>query len=256
VRTTASILRDAIHGERIGEMHAALSWVRDAGIGVGSEVVQDSVRACFPELLKPTLTEALVAPLVTVRRAAIYTLAKVGLPGHLAILRGVFERYLERDPILLPNLIDEMCWLGVGDDYETLVARVRSHSSYLTRWSFFGTCASKPDHSVERRPNATAMASLRASCTELVDDPSHYVRAEALWALRGVDLALSYGTDLLRADKALRKERQRARRRWLADAPSLRFVHLTLRDYGVSKDYDLDQLDALAKSLSGESRHR
>lgn len=168
VRAVADILDEACRGSGpLDEMSSALFWVRDASIGVGSQETRAAVRECVPHRLRSTLANALVAPRFAIRSAAIYTFGKMTFKEDLRLLRGVLDRYLDRDPILLPKLIAEMCWLGLGEETEPVLARVRGHGSYLTRWSFFGT-----DHSDSHD-----------ECTELANDPSELVRAEARWTL-------------------------------------------------------------------------
>ena len=221
------------------ELTAALTWVRDASIGVGSEAVKAAVRACVPTQLTSTLVEALVAPGYTLRHQAIYTLGKMTFRDDVGFLLAVFDRYLDQDPLLVPNLFGEITWLGGGG--AAILARIRTHSSYLTRWSFFGTDAAQVE--------LTRAGELRAACAELAGDRAVVVQAEARHVLTELKiLAEAAGAP---QDRASRRERKRRLVEHAKAAP-LRFVPMGLRflnqHHGL--DYDVEALDTFVRSLS------
>lgn len=242
VRAAATIVRDVLGGAGdLDDFSAALTWVRDGSIGVGSEVVKAGVRACVPTYLTPTLVDALVAPVYTVRSQAIYTFGKMTFRQDLPLLLNVFERYIDRDPLLVPKLIGEICWLG--GESAPLLARVRRHPHYLTRWSFFGSDAA--------RVGRTGTEELRAACAELDADQAAVVQAEARHVLAEITMLAESAKDGLCHDRASRRERKRQRAKHCAVAPLL-FDVMGLRflDGHRGSDYDVDTLDTFVRSLS------
>ena len=253
VQATAVVVRDAMQGGQDPfAFSSALTWVRDGSIGVGSAAVRAGVRACVPRLLTPTLGDALVAPVYAVRSQVIYTLAKMGFREDLPRLRDVFQRYVDRDPLLVPKLIGEIAWLG-GED-APLLAQVRAHSHHLTRWSFFGTSAardiraraSESEQAIENEP-------LRAVCAELSADPAVVVSAEARYILDELSMLAAIAREGL-TDRTSRRERKRRRAELEASAP-LRFDTMSLRFLNAhdGPDYDVDTLDSFVRSLTASS---
>lgn len=246
VRATATVVRSAAEGAGApNDLSAALTWVRDGSIGVGSEAVTTAVRACVPTELTPALVDALIAPVYIVRHQAIYTLGKMTFREDLPSLLNVFERYMDQDPLLVPKLIGEISWLG--GEGAPLLARVRTHPLYLTRWSFFGADAARPSRAHE-------MEALRAACAELGGDQVGVVRAEARHVLAEIGMVEESSQNGLQHDRASRRERKRRRAEHEATAP-LRFDVMALRflDAHDGADYDVDALDAFVRSLTGSS---
>ena len=240
VRATAQIVREAIGGTgKREDLAAALTWIRDASIGVGSASVKADVRACVPKILTPVLADALVAPVRIVREQAIYTLGKMSFAEDLSLLLDVFDRYLDRDPLLVPRLIGEVSWLG--GEGAPLYARVRGHSHYLTRWSFFAQASASPHVAKEQ------IAELQAHCAELENDPSALIQAEARQLLAEI-------AEIAMPGDRHSRERKRARAELEARAP-LRFNAMALRfDHAhIETDYDVATLDAFVRGLSAET---
>ena len=253
VRATAIVVRDAMQGGQDPfAFSSALTWVRDGSLGLGSVAVMAGVRACVPRLLTPTLGDALLAPVYAVRSQVIYTLGKMTFREHLPLLQDVFQRYVDRDPLLAPKLIGEIAWLG-GDD-ALLVAQVCAHPHHLTRWSFFGTAAargiriggSENEQVIENEP-------LRALCAELSADPAVVVSAEARYILDELSMLAAIAREGL-TDRTSRRERKRRRAELEASAP-LRFDTMSLRFLNAldGTDYDVDTLDSFVRSLTVSS---
>lgn len=245
IRAVATIVRDAMGGAGdLDDLSAALSWVRDGSIGVGSKAVKAGVRACVPSYLTPILVEALVAPIYVVRSQAIYTFGKMGFREDLPVLLNAFDRYLDRDPLLTPKLIGEISWLG--GESSALHARVRSHPHYLTRWSFFGTEAACP--------GLTGTEKLRAACAEFDEDQAMVVRAEAQHVLAEIRMLEEFAKDGLRHDRASRRKRKRRRVEHNAAAPLLfNGMHMRFLHSCSGLDYDVGTLDAFVRSLTTPS---
>ncbi len=242
VIATAAILSDAIAGTRDPDhAYAALTWLRDASIGVGSASTRLAVRACIPELLVPTLAKALFAPNREVRGWVIYTFGKMTFRENLPILLDAFDWYADRDPLLLPKLIGEIAWLG--GDAAPLLARVQTHSLYLTRWSFFGT---------EYARVTPSNAHLRTMCIRSETDEAAVVQAEARYVRAEIDMVDSLSKEgLLGHARAAKQERKRRRTEHLLSRPPLLFLDLfgARVSSAMPKDCDVAALDAFVRSL-------
>jgi hypothetical protein len=245
VRAAATIVREAMGGAGdTDDLSAALTWIRDGSIGVGSEVVKAGIRACVPTYLTPTLADALVAPVFLVRSQAIYTFGKMTFREDLPFLLNVFERYVDRDPLLVPKLIGEISWLG--GESAPLLAGVRRHPQYLTRWSFFGTDAA--------RVGRTGTEELRAACAELDADHAVVVRDEARHVLAEITMLAESAKDGPRHDRASRRERKRRRAEHDAAAPLLfDIMGLRFLDAHHAPDYDVETVDAFVRSVTVSS---
>lgn len=69
-----------------------------------------------------------------IRRQVIYTLGKICSYDSVPVLLQGFYEYRESDPILLPRLLGELCWLGVENRIDLLESMVASQY-YTTRWA-------------------------------------------------------------------------------------------------------------------------
>jgi hypothetical protein len=107
------------------------------------------------------------------RGVTVYTLGKIGSTESISALRLAFTTYRDTDPLLVPELIFEMSWLGV-DKWE-LIDRAGESPVYATRWS---TVDAIKQHESGRVGKAKQVERL----TRLIQDENHLVSDEARYA--------------------------------------------------------------------------
>ncbi len=109
-----------------------------------------------------------------VRANAIYALGKIGSTRSLPAMYQAFDVLLERDPVLLPGLAEEIWWLEEHATW-SLVERMVEHTYFAVRWAVFGMGLW-----VHGVPYEEPLRSIHARSFELLRrDENELVRAEA-----------------------------------------------------------------------------
>jgi hypothetical protein len=98
VRAVATIVRDAIAGNLApAAVYPVLSWAVDTvWTGLSSDEASATVTACIPDLLMPTLREAIVAPYYALRLHGLQAFGKLAsklITGDAPVLLGLVDRY-------------------------------------------------------------------------------------------------------------------------------------------------------------------
>ncbi len=84
----------------------------------------------------PTLEELVLAKNHFIRDHAIYTLGKTCSTASVPALYRAFQSLRDRDPLILPNLIFELKWLGFeAQELWSLVDGMTTSSRFTTRWA-------------------------------------------------------------------------------------------------------------------------
>jgi hypothetical protein len=147
------------------------------------------------------------------------------------MLSNRFPVAMERDPILLPELVFEWLWLTRHRGLWSLLGRAASAPGYLTRWAVLEIAVSHGTHGA-RRPSRRLLAFYE----RLVADEHPLVRAEAAWLLEEARAGRSLGSP------------------GATPEPIPTFFHLKIALWNYLSltgraDYDLDLADALARYL-------
>ncbi len=135
----------------------------------------EAFRDLFPESEAVQQLERLILDgRFFVRANAIYALGKIGSTRSLPAMHQAFDVLLERDPVLLPGLAEEIWWLEEHTTW-SLVERMVEHTYFAVRWAVFGMGLW-----VHGVPYEEPLRSIHSRSFErLRRDPSELVRAEA-----------------------------------------------------------------------------
>lgn len=118
----------------------------------------------------------------SVRRNVIFTIAKLTYRERSTLLSEAFPFYLEKDPINLPRLLQELVWLTNKWNWN-LLEQVASADHYLRRWSL---CQILDDNG-----NPEEILNGFASILDrLKKDPHKQIAAEAAFRFERVNVKL------------------------------------------------------------------
>jgi hypothetical protein len=130
----------------------------------------------FKSLIIPKLEKLVFADNHFIRKQVIYTLAKICSYESVPILLQAFEQFRDQDPILLPQLVGELFWLGV-DNCGDLMATMITSNQYTTRWAVIATL---PTFMYNNPDDTDENFVMRVNCCEyLRHDANKFVQVEA-----------------------------------------------------------------------------
>lgn len=99
-------------------------------------------RLCDAALIPPqseaiiqAIERGLNSPALVIRINATHTLGRVCATGSLPLLRATFEKSVDHDPLLLPDLAFEVAWLSKQTDIPWISHHCLRAPSYLSRWA-------------------------------------------------------------------------------------------------------------------------
>lgn len=155
----------------------ACLWIRDYFLCCDQNQIGEAIgNDKFKSLIIPELEKLVFADNHFIRKQVIYTLAKISSYESISILLEAFEQFRDEDPILLPQLVGELFWLGV-DNFGDLMARMITSKEYTTRWAVIATL---PTFMYNHPDDTDENFVMRVSCSEqLRHDANKFVQAEA-----------------------------------------------------------------------------
>lgn len=118
-------------GKHINDAHL---FIRDVILLIHTKETEVFKEEFYTSKIVEALNENVFANQHFVRSSAIYTIGKVWLKSSIDTLLRAFDHYLISDPVLLPELLFEIGWLGDRQNWDRIERMVRS-DSYLTRWA-------------------------------------------------------------------------------------------------------------------------
>ena len=223
--------------------HNALTLARDVGIfgfGIVSKELTSSIRNEMPTALFPALRAGLYAKSHAVRSYVVYTIGKLSFDEQAPALREAFEHHKNRDPLLLPRIVNELFWLLPEPEW-SYVKRLTSAAHHLIRWSAIGAFAP-----YSGKPGDDAFVHERQTYARLANDSFDLLREES-----------RYGLAMLARGEV--PSSSGYKRRILA-VPKLTFETIALRFTNQLKDgadYTIEDLDAFVTALrSAQSRSK
>lgn len=183
-----------------------------------------------------TLRDLLRAPLVHVRKDAIYTIGKLCCKEQAYLLSDAFPFYFDRDPINLPGLLSELEWLTHVWRWD-FIEQIAAAEHYLFRW---GLCEVFGQWSSEPREADRWLATMgRLKC-----DPNLLVAAEATWLVERIMVK--------RRPKLPKPQWRQEVKRIKAMEPKLTFGMTTIQFMNARwlGDYTLDEFDRFVSGLA------
>jgi hypothetical protein len=199
----------------------------------------DPGRAVFcAELVSSSVIQDLDANLFSddhfTRCACVYALGKLCSRASLPALQTAFSTWRDRDPLLMPELVFEMVWLG-GNRWE-LLDQVIASPVYPTRWSAIGQL----EGGIGTVGDAEKYDPRNLPCLQrLRRDDNGFVRDEAnhCFALLTADIPRGIS----------RGERRRRTQALRAQEPSVTFAKCSIQfgnylSRSGQRSYQLDQL--------------
>jgi rubredoxin len=176
-----------------------------------------------------------------VRDNAIYTLAKLGSVASVPALHRAFSRYRDSDPILLPNLVFELRWLG--KKMWPLVEEMLSASHFSTRWATIRFLAEGcwPSH-------ADDFDRYKASLQSLANESNALLVAEASYELKKLTC---YNETRIVEKYEKRKLRKQVRK--LQPATTFEQIRISFRNHLCrtgKEDYDITELERFISDTS------
>lgn len=109
-----------------------------------------------------------------IRQQVVYTLGKIGSRSSVPALLHAFAQWYDCDPLLLPAIVMEVCWLEPVAA-RPLLEQLLASSFYGTRWAVLDVVTSLDSEDEVLAPQC------RAAVIQLSADPHPGVRAEAQW---------------------------------------------------------------------------
>jgi len=209
---------DLLHTEDVDKVHLTCLALRDLIMVCDDDHVADFQRTYHGSAIVAELERIARDGKRGVRGDAIYTLGKTGCTGSIPILMDVFRSSIQSDPLVLPQVLFEICWLD-RSRLEGLVDEMLAGPSFLTRWATL------------EGPGADI------ACGRLIHDPHDLVRAEAIFHLALISRPVLPKTEAKRKRKELDSYR-----------PSVSFTDIRimfdhwLREGGRT-DYSVDEVE-------------
>jgi hypothetical protein len=142
-----------------------------------------------------------------IRSQAIYTLGKTCNYGSIHILNKAFKTFRDTDPLLLPILISEMGWLGIGS-FSERIESIISSELYTTRWVALSIL---PDINREAAELENEIFKAKKNwINKLREDPNDLIRLEAEYEYQLLEFQRSLSNlsrgDIKRKKKNLEQE--------------------------------------------------
>lgn len=183
-------------------------------------------------------------------RRTINTLGKICSYSSLATLNQAFATLRDTNPLVLPSLMREMCWLGAENFWE-LLDSMMSSPVYATRWAVINVL---PEFGYENTREKDELFQHKHRILEqLRQDASLYVRAEAEFEYQLLKFR-SESHELAQPD---RRKKEEALERELQ--PALCFIDVEggferyLSDKA-SAQYSIGELEALIAEMAQANR--
>lgn len=213
--------------------HNALTLARDLGLrGIVDDDMVSRVRSEMPAQLFPALQRGLYASAYSVRAGVVYTIGKLSFDDQAPLLRDAFERFRERDPLLLPRIVHELFWLLSAPEW-SYVDRLASAAHRLIRWS---ALAAIEPFSFDRE--ADAFEQQQRTYELLATDPCEPLAAESRHRLAALRRRSDADADVVGS-------------RLLVE-PRLTFAGIEIRftnQRPAAADYTLEELDAFVEAM-------
>jgi hypothetical protein len=234
-----ALIAEMVRGGDAREVNDALGFVRDV---VNNRMLPEFDEYIPKSPLSAALCDGIVSVHYSIRKGCLYTIGKIGLQEAMPSLVAAFERYLERDPLLLPDLMSELIWLSGGENHWEYLDRAAAAPLYLARWAALDEVGR---HVQDNQPETTYGRRLERFYVALADDLHPFVRAEAEYLL--AELRLGW-----EAQSMARGERRRRYRALRGTAPGLTFGAVTTHFLNYlyledQDDYTVDVMDAFAQ---------
>jgi len=185
------------------------------------------------QLLSSELTGLLYsnifAPMFSVRDSTVYTLGKIGDVNSIPVLENAFTYFLDTDPLLLSRVFFELSWLGGykpewsgRPDLWSLVDQMVNSPNKMTRWAIL-SISDFDSSSVFRYKDNPAFFLLQTHYLNLlIADDFNLLKEEAVFRLQEINLERN-------VNNLNKKERNRARKTLLSNAPAVTFDMVELR---------------------------
>jgi hypothetical protein len=163
--------------DNVASINDTCLFIRDYFLSCATnQICEASWNHKFKSLIIPQLEKLVFADNHFIRKQVIYTLAKICSYESVPILLQAFEQFRDEDPILLPQLVGELFWLGV-DNCGDLMATMITSNQYTTRWAVIATLPTFMYHHADDTDENLVM---RINfCEHLRHDANKFVQAEA-----------------------------------------------------------------------------
>jgi hypothetical protein len=222
-------------------------FLRDVVLSAPPEIAEPFREKLHTSQIREALHDNLFAPNHFIRRNAFYNCGKLGFKESIGVLSKTFEYYLESDPLLLPDLLFELHWLGDTQEW-IYFKQMAECPSYLTRWAALAT---RPVAHVNIPQNAEDLRHTELQkkyLEQLVQDTHPRVRAEADYKLREFHF---YQTRF--PSKA---DQKKARKELEKHLPNLAFFTLEVQFHNTmarnqKTDYALSELEMFVDHVAG-----
>lgn len=210
---------DLLHTEDVDKVQLTCRAIRDLIISIrDDDHVADFQRAYHGSSIVSELERIARDGKRDVRRAAIYTLGKTGCTGSVPILMDVFRSLMQSDPLVLPEVLFEICWLD-RSRLGPLVDEMLASPSFLMRWAAL------------EGPGADI------ACGRLLHDPHDLVRMEAIFHLALI------GRPVLPRTEARRKRKELESYRPTVSFSDLRIMFDRWLREGGRTDHSVDEVE-------------